>query len=119
MFKRFRKTTGLVVALAAITAVVGANAFTASNTVSASKAGMGVGAITGYAVSNIVYTNAGGNVTGVSFNLDGAASSVKVKLYDASSETDCGAAAATTFLVTCVMSVPAATADNLTVVANQ
>jgi hypothetical protein len=119
MFKHFRKMTGLAVAVAAVAAVVGANAFTASNTVDASKAGAGAGAISGYAVSNIAYTNSGGNVTGVSFNLDGAASNVKVTLVDGGTESDCGAAAATTFLVTCVTDVPAADATNLTVVANQ
>jgi hypothetical protein len=119
MLKHFRKTTGLTVAIAAVAAAVGANAFTASNTVEASKAGAGAGAISGYAVSNIAYTNSAGNVTGVSFNLDGAASDVKVTLVDGGTESDCGATAATTFLVSCVVDVPATDASNLTVTANQ
>jgi hypothetical protein len=119
MFKHFRKMTGIAVALTAVAAVVGANAFTASNTVAASKAGAGSGAISGYAVSNIAYTNSGGNVTGVTFNLDAAASNVKVTLVDGGTSYDCGASVGVTYLVTCTVSVPAETATNLTVVANQ
>jgi hypothetical protein len=119
MIKRFRKTTGLLAAVAAVAAAFGANAFTATNTVGTSKAGAGAGAISGYAVTEIAYTNAAGKITGVTFKLDGAASNVKVTLVDNGTEYDCGASAPTTHLVTCTVDVPATTADSLTVVANQ
>ncbi|MDT5323013.1 MAG: hypothetical protein QOF25_165, partial [Mycobacterium sp.] len=56
MFKRFKKTGGLVVVLAAVAAALSANAFTASNTVSASVSGAGSAGISGYAVTNPSYT---------------------------------------------------------------
>jgi hypothetical protein len=119
MFKHFRKTAGLSVAAVAVVGALGSNAFTASNTVAASKAGAGAGAISGYAVSNIAYTNASGNITGVSFNLDGAAGDVKVTLVDGGTESDCGASVGVTNLVTCTVDVPAGDATSLTVTANQ
>lgn len=52
---------------------VGNYAFTASNTVEASAAGQGTGAITGYTISTVQYTldtsSGTANVTGVSFSI--------------------------------------------------
>jgi hypothetical protein len=119
MLKHLRRGAGLAVAVVAVSAGLGMHAFTASNTVAASKAGVGAGAISGYAVSNIAYTNASGDITGVSFNLDGAAADVKVTLVDAGTEFDCGGSVGVADLVTCTVSVPASVANDLTVVANQ
>ncbi|HSC91657.1 MAG TPA: hypothetical protein VLB86_08395 [Gaiellaceae bacterium] len=84
--KRRRRLIGtLVVAGALATATY---AFTASNTVPASKAGDGSGAISGYTVSNVAYTlNATNpaNLDSVGFTLDSAAGTVKVKLVAAGS----------------------------------
>lgn len=82
MFKSFKKTIGLGAIVAALTVSMGAYAFTASNTVPATKAGTGAGAVTGYTVSNVVYTfsASGDDVTAVAFKLDSTADSVKVKL---------------------------------------
>jgi hypothetical protein len=125
MFKRFRKTGGLVFAVAAVAAVVGANAFTASNTVAASVSGAGSAAISGYAVTNPAYTYSadGATVTAVSFNLDSAASDVKAALTETpvvADWQDCAASGATTpWLVTCTFATPvaAASATKLSVVA--
>lgn len=72
----------LAVLLAAIVAV-GAYAFTNSNTVPASHAGSGSGAISGYTVSNISYTpdaTTPTNLDAVSFTLDAAAKTVKAQV---------------------------------------
>lgn len=63
-------------------------AFTASNTVPASKAGDGSGTISGYTVSGVSYTlNATNpaNLDSVDFTLDAAASVVKIKLVSSGS----------------------------------
>ncbi|MGE5690942.1 MAG: hypothetical protein ACM33B_10345 [Pseudomonadota bacterium] len=83
--KRRRLLVTLVVAGVLASATY---AFTASNTVSASKAGDGSGAISGYAVSSVSYTlNATNpsNLDSVSFTLDAAASTVKIKLVSSGS----------------------------------
>ena len=51
-----RKFRYVAAALAAVAIAAGAYAFTASNTVPATNAGSGSGAITGYTVSNVAYT---------------------------------------------------------------
>ena len=68
-----KKSVGIAAVLVAGAVAMGAHAFTASNTVPASKAGSGAGAISGYTVSNIAYTNTAGSITQVAFNLDAAA----------------------------------------------
>ncbi len=58
-------------------------AYAASNSVPDGKAGDGSGTITGYAVTNVVYTQDTSNpinITAVAFDLDGAATTVRVKL---------------------------------------
>lgn len=53
--KKFKYTRFLVVVVAALTIAGGAYAFTASNTVPASTAGAGSGAVSGYVITNVHY----------------------------------------------------------------
>jgi hypothetical protein len=122
LFKHLKKSAGLGAIVAAGALAAGAYAFTASNTVPATKAGSGSGNISGYAVSSVSYTNTDNTITGVSFNLDAAAGQVNVQLDSTGGAWyDCGASAGTTpFAVSCTgLSVPAADADSLTVFARQ
>lgn len=83
--RRGRLLATLVVAGVLATATY---AFTASNTVPASKAGDGSGTISGYTVSNVAYTlNATNpsNLDSVGFTLDSAASVAKIKLVSSGS----------------------------------
>ena len=103
----------MVVLLAASAAAFGAYAFTAGNTVTAHQAGAGAAAITGYTVTNPQYTwdATGTHVTGATFNLDSAASDVKVALTATpivADWQDCAGTAAVTFLVTCTFATPVA-----------
>jgi hypothetical protein len=87
------KTTRLLI-VTAVVALVGAAAyaFTASNTFSggnAGSAGSGSGAISGYAVSNIAYTNSGTNFATVAFDLDKAAGTVSVSFDGGVTNTAC------------------------------
>lgn len=78
------KTMKVLLALFAILAVsVAVYAFAASNTVPATKAGDGTGAVSGYTVTTIVYTlNATdpNTLDQVSFDLGAAATQVKAQL---------------------------------------
>ena len=76
MFRTLRWTTRMRVLLAAVAALaVGSAAygFTATNTVPATNAGDGSGAISGYTVSGVHYTLSGSNATGVTFTLSAPA----------------------------------------------
>jgi hypothetical protein len=124
---RKRRTAGIVAVMVAGVAGASAYAFTASNTgLVDHKAGASAAVVSGYTVSNVSYTwdSAGANVTKVEFDLDAAANDVKAALTAAaptaaSDWTDCGAAAAITFHVTCTLGSPVANAnaDKLSVVA--
>lgn len=73
----------LVLALLAFVVATAAYAFTAGNTVPASKAGDGAGAITGYTVSNVAYNLDAANpqlIDSVEFDLDAAAGEVKARV---------------------------------------
>jgi len=114
-----------VLAALVVAGVVGsaAYAFTATNTVPASTAGSGSGAISGYTVSAIAYTLNGTtptNLDAVTFTIaPTAASVVKIQLAAAGSWYTCANAAGS---VTCNTTAPQATvaaAPNLTVVATQ
>jgi len=114
-----------VLAALVVAGVVGsaAYAFTATNTVPASTAGSGSGAISGYTVSAIAYTLNGTtptNLDAVTFTIaPTAASVVKIQLAAAGSWYTCANAAGS---VTCNTTSPQATvaaATNLTVVATQ
>ena len=119
MLERLRKLICVGLVTATIASAFGTNAFTASNTGGASKAGAGSGAISGYEVSNVAYTTSGGEITAVGFNLDGPAGTVKVQLSSAGTEYDCGGADPVSFRATCSTAEPVAGADTLTVVASE
>jgi hypothetical protein len=72
------------VAFAALIIVSASYAYAATGTVPHTQAGDGAGAITGYAVTNVVYQlNADpAKVDSVSFTLNAAAGTVKIKLVD-------------------------------------
>jgi hypothetical protein len=118
-----RKIRYVAAALAAVLVAAGAYAFTAGNTVDASNAGSGSGAISGYQVTNIAYQlNAAdpSTVDSVSFTLDKAAATVKAQLKSGGSWYSCSNGGSGNDW-SCSMS-PAAdlqSADNLTVVATQ
>ncbi|MDX6487453.1 MAG: hypothetical protein QOK13_68 [Gaiellaceae bacterium] len=114
-----------VLAALVVAGVVGsaAYAFTATNTVPASTAGSGSGAISGYTVSAIAYTlnsTTPTNLDAVAFTIaPTAAAVVKIQLAAAGSWYTCANAAGS---VTCNTTSPQATvaaATNLTVVATQ
>lgn len=72
-----------LIAIAVLVFATAAYAFAASNTVPSSYAGEGSAAISGYTVTNLVYSlNASnpGNIDAVSFTLNAAATSVKASL---------------------------------------
>ncbi|MGZ8578256.1 MAG: hypothetical protein ACXWWX_01860 [Actinomycetota bacterium] len=105
--------------------VAGTYAFTAANTVPASKAGDGTGAVTGYVLSSVHYNlNATSpqNVDSVTFTLDSApvgGSTLKTQLDAAGSWYTCTFVATS---VTCLTTSPQATvvgATNLRVVIAQ
>ena len=78
----------LFVVFAIMIVSVAAYAFAAANTVPATKAGAGSGAVSGYTVSAIVYNlNATdpSDLDSVDFTLSAAASTVKIKLVAAGS----------------------------------
>jgi hypothetical protein len=77
---RTTKTLGLVLVIGVVAAA--SYAFTATNTVAASKAGDGAAAITGYNVTGVTYTQNPLDPTLLAtytFTLDGAAGSVKAR----------------------------------------
>jgi hypothetical protein len=100
-----------------------AYAFTASNTVPASSAGSGSGAISGYTVSAVAYTlNTSNpqNIDAVAFTLDKAATTVKVQLANAGTWYACSVVSGNNW--SCNTTSPVisvATATTLTVVATQ
>ena len=116
-----RWTRRLVVVGVAGTLALGGYAFTASNTVPATSAGLGAAAISGYTVSGVAYTlNAStpSNIDAVTFTLNPtAASVVKAQLVSGGSYYSCTNAAGS---VTCATTSPQATvaaANQLTVLA--
>jgi len=86
---RRRRRTALIVAAAASLAFA-AYAFTASNTVPASKAGDGYNTISGYTVTNVAYVLASNpaNIDKVTFTLSDTATTVKAKVVNASTTYD-------------------------------
>ena len=126
--KRPRRTSKRRLALAALgvaALAAGTYAYTAANTVPATKAGAGSGAITGYTASAVHYNlNATNpqNIDSVTFTLNSepvAGSTVKIKLVAAGSTwyscTMSGTPAVDASCTTAGATVP--TADQLTVVA--
>ena len=118
----FRNFKALLIALVVIAIAGSAYAFAAANTgVTASKAGEGSAAVTGYAVSSISYTlNADPTkLDAVVFTLDAAATNVQVQVVDGGTWYACSN---TLFVWTCDTTVgtqaTVATMDKLTVVAS-
>jgi hypothetical protein len=110
---------GAVIVAAALG--TGAYAFTATNTVPASSAGSGSGAISGYTVSAIAYTlnaTTPSDIDSMTFTLNAAATTAKAKIVSGSTTyTSCSIAGGVN--VTCDFSpdIAITTADQLSVIA--
>mgnify|MGYP001578824857 CR=1 FL=1 len=117
----FRSSKLFFVVLVVLVLATSAYAFAATNTVPASRAGEGSGAISGYTVSNIVYTfdtANPSNLTNVAFSLDAAAATVKVSLTAAGTLQTCTNPSGTNW--TCTLTgVTVTSASSLRVVASQ
>jgi hypothetical protein len=113
----------IIVLVAAAALALATYAFTAANTVPASKAGDGAGAITGYTVSNIEYQLDGADpslVESVSFDLDDTAGTVKAKLVNATlTFTDCTNAGGNSWLCNIEPDPTVLSVDELRVIATQ
>ena len=121
--RRWWVPTGVAAAIAVVLAFVTYGVM-AANTVPASKAGDGSGAVTGYTVSAVDYTlNATNpqNIDQVAFTLDStppAGSNIKVKLVSAGTTWySCSFAGASVACATTSPQATVASADQLTVVA--
>jgi hypothetical protein len=86
MFAILRRPAGIAVLALAVAAVVGAYAFTATNTISSGgTAGVGTATISGYTVSNVSYTQDSTDPStwsAVDFDLSADATQVQVKFDD-------------------------------------
>jgi type 1 fimbria pilin len=110
---RKRSIAGVFAFALALAIAVSAYAFTASNTVPEHSAGAGSATVSGYVVSsptNYTFSADGTKMTEVSFDLNKAASDVKVALTAAAPTqadwTDCGASETSPFAVTCKFPAP-------------
>jgi hypothetical protein len=110
---RSRNIAGVLAFALAGAIAVGAYAFTASNTVPAHSAGAGAAVVSGYTISsptNYTFSANGETMTKVSFNLNKAASDIKVALSAAApitaDWTDCGASEEAPYAVTCTFPSP-------------
>jgi hypothetical protein len=117
---RKRNLAGVLAFVLAGAIAVGAYAFTASNTVPAHSAGAGAATVSGYEVSsptNYTFSADGTTMTEVTFDLNKAASDVKVALTPGAPTqpdwTDCGETAASPFEVTCKFGTPVPDAEGL------
>ena len=119
---RRRRRTAVIIAVAAALAFA-AYAFTAANTVPASKAGDGNGAISGYTVSNIAYQLEAlnpANIDSVSFTPDAAAGTVKAKVVALSPTfTDCTNTGGNNWSCDFLINPTVLSADDLRVIAVQ
>jgi hypothetical protein len=117
-----RRNRYFLAAVAAAVVAPAAYAFTAANTVPASSAGSGSGAISGYTVSSVSYTLNGANpqnVDQVAFTISPTSGTVKAQVVSGGSWYACTNSAGS---VTCATTSPQATAaavNQLTVVAAQ
>jgi hypothetical protein len=117
---RKRNIAGLLAFALASVIGVSAYAFTASNTVPDHSAGAGSATVSGYTVSsptNYTFSADGTTMTEVTFDLNKAASDVKVALTAAAPAqadwTDCGASEASPFEVTCKFGTPVLDGEGL------
>ena len=86
MRKRHGKARFLGVALIVGVLAAGTYAFTNTNTVPGSRAGQGIGAITGFTITNVAYNESLTNphkLASVEFDLDTAADVVKISVENA------------------------------------
>jgi hypothetical protein len=118
---RGRNFAGLLVIAVAVVIGASAYAFTASNTVASHSAGAGIATVSGYTVTsptNYTFSGDGTTMNAVTFDLDKAASDVKVALTAALPSTadwsDCGASEGSSpFAVTCTFASPVPVAEGL------
>ena len=119
---RRRRRFALAALIAGITAS-SAYAFTNSNTVPATSAGSGSGAISGYTASNVAYNLDASNpqnIDSVTFAISPtAASTVKIQLASGGSWYSCTNTAGSVSCTTTSPQATAAAATQLTVVATQ
>jgi hypothetical protein len=124
MFKKLPYLRFIVAAVAALSIAGGAYAFTASNTVPTSTAGAGVGAVSGYTVTNLHYglnTTTPTNIDSLSFTVSPVIPSTGTgKVVVAAALTTGGPNSYTCTsntagdTVTCATTSPQLTADKLT-----
>jgi len=122
MIRRNKRAWQLILTIALMVLLAtGAYAVTATNVVPATKAGDGSGPVSGYTISNVVYTldnTSPQNIASWQFDLDAAASTVQSKLVSASGAyTACVHGAG--FHWTCTLSTTVASANQLRVIAVQ
>ena len=121
MKKLVRSPRFLIVLVVVALAMIGAYAFTATNTVPATQAGAGSGAISGYTISNVAYTlNANPtNIDAVTFDISPAsAGTVKIQLVSGGTWYDCANSSGSVSCDTTVgTQATVAPSNNLTVVA--
>ncbi len=118
---RTRTIAGLLAFAVAGIIGVGAYAFTASNTVPDHSAGAGAATVSGYVVSsptNYTFSGNGETMTSVSFDLNKAATDVKVALTAGTPAqadwSDCGASGeASPWAVTCTFGTPVPDGEGL------
>lgn len=119
----FRSSKMFVVVLMALVFATAAFAFAATNTVPGTYAGEGAGTVSGYTVTNVVYNlNAAtaSNIDSVTFTLNAAASTVKVRLDTTGSYYSCTNTSGNNW--SCATTAPQATvaaADELRVIASE
>lgn len=115
----------IIIGLTLVGAIAGATqVLTASNTVTAKKAGDGAATISGYTIASVAYTLNGSNpqnIDAVTFTTSAAASTVKARLQTAGSFYTCSTTNSPTNTAwSCTTTSPQATvagADELRVVA--
>jgi hypothetical protein len=121
MTKTIRSPRFLLVLAVVLLSAIGAYAFTATNTVPATQAGAGSGAITGYTISNVAYTlNADPTqIDAVTFTISpAAAGTVKAQLVSGGTWYSCSNTAGSVSCDTTVgTQATVAPANSLSVVA--
>ncbi|MDX6519982.1 MAG: hypothetical protein QOJ31_2029 [Gaiellales bacterium] len=133
MFRHLKRPVGLVVVVVAVSASLGAYAFTTGNTIAdAGTAGVGTATISGYAVTNVLEKQDATDPStwsAVDFNLSADATQLQVKFTDSaavlasSGWVDCTSSLSSTiqhvspFAVHCVLPSVDSSLDTLTVAA--
>ncbi len=118
---RTRSLKITIILLIALALAASIYAFAASNSVPDGKAGAGSGTITGYDVTNVVYTQDSSNpvnITAVDFDLDAAAGTVRVRLMTTGTLQNCTNTTGNHWACT-ITGVTVEDADTLEVVASQ